>query len=378
MLGAGAAAASAGPRVFPIPGFVARQIQLSAVRRLDDGGALLAGSLNGSPRSPDWRPAVVRLFVDGSVDLAYGNEGISRLHLGASARATALAINPQTGGAWVGLSGSGGAGQIVSLDGSGRRQTGFGLHGIAAPPNGGEPEALGWQPGELLVASGTQPCAECGLAVLNPSTGALLDRVTANPEGGCLGGPVTSAVAVSPRTAAIALGGRGGCPAEVIPVTLPGPGGHGSLRTGTAMPLGSAASTAMIAATGSAVCLAGSSPGGTIFGPFVAGQTFAPSRGPAGRLVSVGALGRDACAALVTGRGSGGVVVQASGGRGQPTRDAIPASVQPLGMFRCHAHLLVIGTRPRNGWRAGAVVVIPVRRGPSAGAATTAVAGRCH
>jgi hypothetical protein len=381
-LGAGVALASAGPPVFPIAGFAANRLEVGGVSRLNDGGALVAGSLGNGARSPD-QPVVLRLLVDGSIDLAYGTEGISTPRIGADAQATSLATDPQTGEAWVGATaGPVQRGAIVALTGAGLRQTRFGRGGILRLGAMNGPVTLAWRPGELLVASGTEPCTGCRLTVVNPATGAVIASRRLTPAGltgnaGCITGAVTSAVLVTPSTALLAFHGARHCAAQLVTLAVSMRAGDGSLRTTRTASLTAAATTDRVAALGSNLCFASSSPSATEFGPFLdRRQAFTPSRAPGGRLISLVALGQGACAALIaTGRQPGTLVVQASAQQRRATRDAIPQTVEPLGMFRCHAHLLVIGARAQNHQRAGVVVVIPVRRGPRAATASTAAAG---
>jgi hypothetical protein len=382
-LGAGVALASTGPPVFPIPGFAANQLEVGGVSRLNDGGALVAGSLSAGARSPDRQPVVLRLLVDGSIDLGYGSEGISTPRIGADAQATSLAIDPQTGEAWIGVvAGPAHRGAVVALTGAGVRQTHFGHDGILELGAMNGPVTLAWRPGELLVASGTQPCPGCQLTVVNPATGAAMASSQLTPaqltgEAGCSTGAITGAVLVTPSSALLAFRGASHCTAQLVTVAISRRSGHGSLRMTRAASLTAAATTDRVAAFGSNICFASSSPTATEFGPFLdRRQAFTPSRAPAGRLISLVALGQGACAALIaTDRPPGTVVAQASAQQRQSTRDAIPRTVEPLGMFRCHAHLLVIGAQAQNRQRAGVVVVIPVRRGPPATTASTAAAG---
>lgn len=389
VLGTGVALGSGGPE-FPIPGFAASQLQVGGISRLDDGGGLIAGSLANRAQPATWHPVIARLMADGSVDLGYGSEGISTPRVGTNMRATSLAINSRTGDAWIGAaSGQGGHGAIIALSRHGSRQSHFGRHGILALGATNQPVALAWGPNQLLVASGTQPCTGCRLTVIDPATGSPTgagelapDALTGIP--GCTTGSITSAVLVDSHTAELAFRGPGPCTPELVTVTIPGAGTGGSVRATMTTALGAAASTDLVAAFQSDTCVATSSPASTALGPFQASSgTFTPTGAPGGRLIALVALGQGACAALIdTGRGSGAVVVQASPQLPGLTRDAVPRSVDSLGMFRCHAHLLVIGARTKNRERAGVVAVVPVRRGTTAGTARAAIAGsrtgRCH
>jgi hypothetical protein len=380
---AGLAVASAGPPVFPIAGFAANGLQVGGVSRLNDGGALIAGSLSDEAGSPQWRPVVVRLLLDGSVDLGYGTEGVSTPRIGRDTRATSLATDPQTGSTWIGVAGPHRQGAIVALNGEGFRYQRFGRHGILGLGAANAPVALARQPGQLLVASGTQPCTGCQLTLVDTSTGAVIAGGALTPQAftgsaRCTGGAITSAVFLDSRTAQLVFLGARHCAAQLVAVAIARRNGHISLRATTTAPLGASTTTALIAAFGSNICLATSGPTSTAFGPLLASrQAFTQSRAPGGQLIAVVALGQGACAALITnGRQPGAFVVQASVQQRHATRDAVPRSVQPLGMFRCHAHLVVIGARAQNHGRRGTVVVIPVRRGPKITTASVTVAKR--
>jgi hypothetical protein len=379
--------ASAQTPVFAIPGFTDRGLQVAAVSRLSDGGALLAGSMSDRTQSPQWRPALVRLLLDGSVDLGYGDLGISQLRLGPSTRAIALATNPVPADAWVGVEGPQQRGGIIALNATGSRVERFGRGGILSLGADNAPVALAWAPRELLISSGTAPCAGCQLTVVSTSTGQTIAKDTIALDGAvlskaCAGGAVTSAVLVGERTAQLAFLGAKGCAAQIVTVTISGSGRQASLKAIVATPLTvpSAPTASLDAAFGSSVCAAASSPARTVLGPLSA-RAFSPVTAPGGRLAGLVALGGGACAGLITSAyGSGGIVVQASGTQRSVTRDAVPGSIRPLSMFRCNAHLLVIGTRARPSGVQGMVVVIPVRRGPGAGAMPADVAlasGRC-
>jgi hypothetical protein len=373
--------------VFAIPGFADRGLQVATVSRLSDGGALLAGSMSDRAQSPRWRPVLVRLLLDGSIDLAYGNLGISQPRLGPSTRAISLAANPGSADAWVGVIGPQQRGGIIALNGTGSRQKHFGRGGILQLGADNAPVALAWAPGQLLIASGSKPCAGCQLTVVNPSTGQVTVKGTIALDGpavskACARGAVTSAVLVGGRTVQLAFLGGKGCAAQIVTVTISRSGRQASLNTTVATPLTlpSAPTASLDAAFGSSICAAASSQAKTVLGALSA-RAFSPLTAPGGRLAGLVALGGGACAGLITtASGFGGVVVQASGTQRSVTRDTVPGSVRPLSMFRCHAHLLVIGARARPSGVHGMVVVIPVRRGPGAGAMSADVAlasGRC-
>ena len=132
------AVAASGPPVLEIPGLAGARIEVASVSRLDDGGALIAASITPNARAAVSRLAVVRLRLDGTVDLGYGALGISIPRLGSEVHAISLAINPRTGEAWIGITqGADQRAEIVALDGNGRRVRRFGHDGVQQLGSGG-------------------------------------------------------------------------------------------------------------------------------------------------------------------------------------------------------------------------------------------------
>jgi hypothetical protein len=356
LLFAAVAVASSPFTVFPIPGLEGKRIELGGVARLSDGGAIVAAGLGSRSRS---QLVVTRLNADGSVTLGYGTEGISQLRVGADAHPTALAIDPATGDSWIGLAaGDTAHSEIVALNGHGQVRGAFGHRGVLPIAGSGGPAALGWHDGRLLVAAGSDPCFGCVLSVLNGRTGARLQSSQLSPtfqQGSrtCRIGAVTSA-AFTPTggahfgTLATGKGCSGALVAyapPAVPVALPGPtGDFPAIR---------------VAGSGRGACLTASGPSGTLINGV--------SRAPAGRVIALTPLGFGACAILESPRGyPTAMVLQARAGQRSANSYAIPRNVAPLGIFRCHQHLLVIGKRGRNA----VVVVVPVTAGPHAAAAS--------
>jgi hypothetical protein len=371
----GSAAGAPPPPVLDIPGLAAREIRVAGVSRLDDGGALVAGTLSDGPRARARRLAVTRLQPDGTVDLSYGNQGISLLTLAPGSRATSMAIDPRTGQSWVGVAiGATGEGGIVAFDPEGRRRTRFGHAGTLRlhAEGAGGPAALAWRAGALLVGAGRSPCRGCNVSIRDPLSGTPLAarRLTPVELAGttrCVGSAVTSAVFAPRHEALIATKSAGhiGCGARVLILGAPPRRTRGSLKAITTGTFRTPTTTSAVAASAATVCLAGASRSATELGPFIPGRRFAvTSRGPSGGLVTVVPLGRGACAELVASiPGTGGFVVQAAPGETRPPLISVPRGVQPLGMFRCHQDLLVIGSRQAGSERAGVIIVIPLRRG---------------
>jgi hypothetical protein len=375
---AATAAAGAGlaadPPTFPISGLEGRELRVGGVQRTSDGGALIGAAVERAGRG-GWRPAVIRLRVDGTVDLAYGSAGISTPPAVEPAVVTALTADPVTGAAWVGLAvGRPPRAEVIALDGHGNRNRRFGRRGtldLGAEPG---PTAIAWAPHRLLVANGRDPCAGCQLALIDPATGATLAR--GSLPGECSGGAVSGAAFTADSLALVGLNGSGGagCPAALTTVSVAGWRGAAAPATSTAQPLGANAARELVGVGGGSVCLAASSPDATLFGPYLtAGGSVTVSRGAAGRLIAVVSLGQNACGVLIA-AGRHGLVLQASAAHRTATVDPLSRAVTPLGMFRCQSHLVVIGARHAGGRAYGVVAVVPVRRGSAAGL-TRAMAG---
>jgi hypothetical protein len=302
-------ATASGPLVIPIPGFAGSALQVGGVARTNDGGAIVAGSQR-DPGATGWQPAVMRLHVDGSIDLGYGTEGITRPRLGAGISATALAIDPQSGDAWVGTARRNGTSAIVALNGDGDRATRFAHAGIRWRSASSAPVALAWRTRRLLIAAGGPPCAGCRISVVDPSTGTTIVGGQLAPDqlGGprCADGAVTSAVLTDPQTAQLAFHGGQHCGDRIVTISLARGDKHPTLHQSRSVPLaGGTPGEDLIAASGSDLCVASASSASSAFGPLIARRhVVASSRAPGGRLIALVALGSGACAAN---RGGAGV-----------------------------------------------------------------------
>ena len=342
--------------IFPIPGLAGRSISVGGVARTSTGGAIIAATENAGTSTQ--RVAIARLNVDGTVDLAYGARGITQAGLGAGAEATAVAINPASGGAWVGVRTPSGASEIVALDGAGNRVATFGSGGVVrlARALQSGPRALAWRSGELLVAAGTSPCAGCRIAQLDASTGRTSASQQLSWSTPCPVRSVTSAVFTTSGNAMFGTTARCGAPIMAL---------HGP--QGLSVP---ATRATMVAGSGARLCEAEVLPGAID----VAAAGTHGVHAPAGRLIGLTSLGGGACAALIyPARSRHAVVVQTGPGSGPAASSTpLPGAIQPLAISRCNQHLLVIGDEPSGGTRRGAVAVVPVREGPHAAAAKAA------
>jgi hypothetical protein len=342
--------------IFPIPGLSGRAVSSGGVARTNSGGAVIAGTVTNAGTS---RLAITRLLVDGTVDLGYGTRGISSPPVGTGARATALAINPATGEAWVGVLTASGASEIVALDGSGNPVPGFGQRGIvrlSGTPSG--VEAVAWRSGQLLVAAGRSPCG-CQVARLDASTGRSESLLRFNTLTPCPVRSITSAVFATGGNALFGTSAR--CSAPILALRNP------ISRTVQG------ARAVTLAGSGANICAAATMPDRTALGPYAVARDGRALAGaaPAGRLVALDSLQGGACAALIYPTGAHNAVVVQSAPTGRhTTTTALPGALQPLGMSRCNHHLLVIGDEPSNGLRNAVVAVVPVHEGPHASAAS--------
>jgi hypothetical protein len=389
LLAGSALDALAGDLTIPIPGLAGSGIEVAGALRTDDGGAVVAARIVERGGSSRGRILSARLLADGDVDLAYGHEGLSTLHLNPRLEPTALAIDPATGDAWIGARvGQTGAGEIVALDGRGALRKGFGAAGVLALPaaDDGGPVALAWRPGALLIAAGESPCRGCSLSLRDPRTGAVTAAATLPASDlsppGCSGTAVTSAVfasAVSELVATRTAGGSG-CTASVLAL---GPKLAPTAPAGPPPTLADPdASSILLSSSGSGSCLAGTDPARILIAAYAGASARTAAVAPAGMLISLVSLGPGACGALIKAAGAPARVAQMSTGDRRAVVDRLPDAIAPLAMFRCHQHLLVIGSTPSAGWRAAVIAPVPVRRGEFAvRASATALAASstgCH
>jgi len=374
-LALGVFAQAAGAPVIPIAGIAGGDVRVVATLRTADGGAILLARVASSPGDAQGRVIVARLEADGSLDLAYGDAGLVTLPVGAGALPTALAVEPARGDAWIGLStGHSGAGMIVALDTHGRPASAFGAHGILTLAGGdaGGPLALDWRANRLLLAAGTSPCRGCRLSVRDAIRGTALR--TATLARGALGPPgCSTAVGGAVFTAAdretVTTDATGDGCASVILTLGPAlePLGRGAAVAG--------ARTSLATAGGGSSwgCLATAGPGGVRISAYAGSRTSAPAAAPPGTVLALAPIAEGACAALIGERG-GGIVAQMAAGDRRTLTDRVPAGVAPAALFRCHQHLLVVGTAGAAGHRSAVVLPVTVRRG----AASIAVSTGCR
>ncbi len=335
------------------------------------------------------------LQADGALDLAYGNSGLATLQASLSFIPTALAINPETGESWVGGEANGNS-EVLALTGSGTQQTGFGTGGVLrlAAGTGATVAALAWRSGHLLVAAGTASgCSGCELTLLNATSGQTLTsrQLTSAALGGtgCASATVTSVVFSG--TDGALVGARvptgSGCSATVVALgptldpTVAGPSAPSTADPGastSADPVGPTtagvpASADTLASSDGSTCLGEATDHDLRLSTYAgrqAAQVIAPST--AASVVAVVPLGATACSALIEQGGHSALVAQTDSSGAAPTFTRLPAAFTPQAMFRCHQHLLALGTRRSGNRRAAEIVPVPIRRGPFAAAGATA------
>ena len=373
----GATAAGARMLAVPIPGIAGPTIGFPGALRTNDGGAILLLEIRRHPWSSTGTSLTARVDADGTLDLGYGYEGVARLTVSPAAIPTALAINPETGDAWIGTA-DGSRSEIFAIDNTGQRQLGFGDHGGVMLPavDGGGVRALAWHRGELLVAAGAHGrCAGCALMLLNATSGRLIAAATLTDEAG--GGPAcTDPVGVTSVAfrksnellAATEVGNPGRCTASLLELNNRlVPFGPDAPRVPPlpAQPLRSV----VVTSQPGAMCVAGSGPAGIDIWPLGATQSTQVAAGASARLVAIVPLGAGGCGALLQRGQRSAEVTQTGSNNPAPAVSHIPAGLAPLAMFRCHQHLLVIAASGSAANETAMIVPVPIRRGPFAAAA---------
>lgn len=132
LLLAGSALALGRDLTVPIPGLAGSAIETAGALRTNDGGAVLAAKIRDRTGSSRGRIVTARLLADGALNLAYGSEGVSTIHVDPRLQLTALAIDPASGDAWIGARvGKAGPAEILAVDDRGDLRKSFGAHGSA-------------------------------------------------------------------------------------------------------------------------------------------------------------------------------------------------------------------------------------------------------
>lgn len=371
-LALGALDAAGAPLVIPIAGLSGGDVQVVQTLRTADGGAILLARLASSAGSSQGRVLVARLQADGALDLAYATSGIATLPVDGRALPTALAINPVRGDAWIGVSvGHGGAGQIVGLDAQGGLLRSFGSRGILAlaPAESGGPAALDWRSDLLLIAAGASPCRGCVLSIRSAVTGHEAHSVTLSPRslgGTQCGAMVATAVfAATGRETVTTETSRHGCASSLLAL-------GGDLRpvSGAATVAGASTSLAIDGGGAQWGCIGTAGSGGVRISAYSGSSVSQPAAAPAGSLLALAPIARGACAGLIEAKG-GDVVAQMASGERSAVTDRVPSGVAASAIFRCHQHLLVVGSTGSPGHRAAVVLAVAVRRGGASAAAGT-------
>jgi hypothetical protein len=377
VLGAAGANAQAAVRVVDVPGASGRAVSIVAAGRLADGGAIVAGTL--TPRGSRPRVLVMRLRHDGLVDTSFGDAGVVRVQLsrGSGRRgssATAVAVDPERGRAWIGASiGSERAGAVLALDSRGRRVHGFGSNAVVRfAGSSTAPAAIAFGGGRLAVAATTRPCRGCQVLLLDPRSGrreaqAALAPVAGADAASCAGAQLTSLALVGDDRLVLGGSGDAACPARVVVR-------DGALRPIAEWDPGEAGARTVVAAAGAPLDLcAGIESAGAARLVRVAAGSAAPTPATAtlpartsapvtGSIAGVVALGAGGCGALLLRAGKPARVLQAGTG-GAPSVVELPARLRAGAISRCKRHVLVIGTRRTGGVVRAAVAVTAIVSG---------------
>lgn len=345
------APAAGAARVYDVPGVGGRSVAVAAAARLDNGGAVVAGTVrHGSAR----RLVVVRLLASGEPDRSYGGfDGV--VPEPQVTRATAVAVDPRTGAAWVGGA-LGRRGRVIALDPSGRRRH---TARLDAPPT-----ALALHGRRLVAATPQTGCRGCRLVTLDARTGRTrATRVAAPVDAGdpdrCEGASVRSLV---PAGRGLLLGGTGGsCPTRLATatgraLTL----GRGVTRTAVAPASGRLGACIGVQRQGT-VALARVDPGGLPTGdassrPPAAGLLGSFFRRAGRTLVAVAPVGDRGCAALLR-QGRRAVVAQVVRDTPGATLRRVPRALHATALFFCRRHVNVLGA---HGHRLG-LLALPAR-----------------
>jgi hypothetical protein len=364
-----AADAGAAMRTIDVPGVAGRSVEIAAAGRLADGGAIVAATVTPQGRQRP-RIVVMRLRHDGLIDRSWGDAGVVSAQLArgggrGGSRSTSVAVDAAGGRSWIGAAiGTGGAGAVLALDAHGRRARGFGSQAVLRLGDAGAPSALAFGGGRLAIAAARGTCAGCEVVLVDAAGGARRAEAALAPVAGaapCAGARLDSLATSSGGR--LALAGTGGsCPARIV------------VRDGALGPLGEwdpgdAAQRVVVAAAGAPLELcAGVQRAGAVSvvrvgaqpsGPALPRPSWAPV---AGSLAGVVSLGDGACGALLLRPGGPARVLQASNGDAAPAIAVVPAGLRAGAIYHCRRHLLVVGTRRRDGLTRASVAVTAIVR----------------
>ncbi len=353
----------------PIPGIAGPVIRIPGALRTSDGGAIVLVGIGRRRSSIVGTSLMARVDSDGTLDLGYGYEGIASITSKPAALPTALAINPQTGNAWIGTT-EGARSEILAIESAGKLAPGFGDHGhllLPAVASGGV-RALAWEHGKVLVAAGSSvDCAGCALTLLNATSGRPIAFATLTNE--ALGGStctdsvaVTSAAFAEPDELLVASQAADPhCSASLVELNDKlAPLRSGALSEPTGQPLRSV----MVSSEPGATCVGGSGPAGIDTWPLGATRSTRVVSGASVRLVALVSIGGGGCGALIQSPGSAEVAQTDSNATAALTR--IPKALAPLALFRCREHLLVLAASSIAGRQTAVIVPIPITQGPLA------------
>jgi hypothetical protein len=374
LLLAGTPFAAATARItVPIPGIAGPAIQFAGALRTNAGGAIMVARIRRHPRAATGTTLAASVDADGTLELTYGYEGVADLHLPPAAAPTALAINPATGAAWIGVT-NGTRGEVVAIDPTGQREARFGRDGIVQLPgvDRGGVRAMAWRQGEIVVAASPQSaCAGCALSMLNASNGTpIATRIlTAQDAGGptCTGSAAVTSVAFDAHGAVFAgtqVSPQPSCAASLVHLS------NRLVPLGSAAPAATALSSLVVTPEPGPGCLAGTDSAGIGVWPSGRTQPALPVLATGStKLIALVPLGTGGCGALLQRGRNSAEVAQVGNSTAGPAITPVPAGLVPLAMFRCRQHLLVIAARGPESKEAAVILPVPISRGPFAAVA---------
>jgi hypothetical protein len=366
-------AAATAPTTVPISGIAGPAIQFAGALRTNDGGAIMIARIRSHPRAATGTTLAASVDADGTLELTYGYEGVAELRLPPAAIPTALAINPATGSAWIGVT-NGTRSEVVAIDPTGQREARFGRDGIVQLPGVDRVgvRAMAWRQGEIVVAASPQSgCAGCTLSMLNASNGTPIATRALTPQDA--GGPTCSSSAAVTSVAfdthgAVFAGTRvsqqSSCAASLVRLS------NGLATLGSLAPAGTALSSLVVTPEPGPGCLAGTDSAGIDVWPSGGTRSALPVLATGStKLIALVPLGAGGCGALLQSGRSAAEVAQIGNSDAPPAITPVPAGLVPLAMFRCRRHLLVIAARGPDASEATVILPVPISRGPFAAVA---------
>jgi hypothetical protein len=343
--------------IVPLPGLTGSGMAIPAAQRTDTGGGVILAATGAGV-------TLARVEADGTPDLAYGTLGLAQIRVPADFTPTSLAVDPRTGTAWIAGS-TGDRALIAAVSPSGATESRFGTRGVLTlPASIVTVRSIDWRAGALLVTGANPDCAGCQLTELAPASGRRIASGTvtaAELTGNCAAVRDTGAVWLGASILLATTQDGRRCRAQTVEL----PRLTGRLATVTRF-APAITQSIHLAEAGGQICEAGEGSSGiSLWGQ---GQTRATrlSRRGDGELGAIVPVGGGACAALVRVPGAGAAVFQIAAGGAAAARTAVPAGFDAQTMYRCNAHLLVVGTVAQQA----EILAVPLSQGPHVAHAT--------